>query len=297
MEAMSDDMFDMLMEGAHFEEKRESYVKAPFAWAGGKGRSLEHILPYLPKRERFVDVCGGSGTVLLARPRSKMEVFNDAYSGITDFYMCLKDKVKLEELIAYLDMVIHSREMFINYKTSWKNTADPVERAAKWYYMIVNSFGNLGRNFGRGTKEVSSFASKLPNSLQNFWPVHYRIQGVTIENLSFEQCIKDYDHVNTVFYIDPPYLHSDPGLYDEAWPLEKHKRLLQYIFDAEGFVALSGYDNELYNSFPWTNKITWETNITIGAKAHTETNNLKDKIGMMSKKATECLWIKEVGEC
>lgn len=291
---MSDDIFNLLMEGSHFETVRENFIKPPFAWAGAKNRSLQELLPHLPYRKSWIDVFGGSGCVTLARRPSKLEVFNDAYSGITDFYNCIKDPVLLPQLIEWLQITIHSRELFIKYKRDWKNAGDVVERAAKWYYMLSNSFGNLGRNFGRHTKNFSNFSRKLPNSLENFWPVHHRMQDVQIENMDFEQILKDYDHHEAVFYVDPPYLHSDVGIYEEAWNLEKHKRLLQVIFEVEGFVALSGYDNELYNSMPWTDKHSWKTQISISSNAETGTNNLEGKASMMSKEAIECLWIKEV---
>lgn len=286
-------LFDLLMEGSHFEDVRETVIKPPFAWAGSKARSLHEVLPRLPYTDVFVDVFGGSGVVTFSRRPSKLEVFNDAYSGIVDFYRCVKDENMLKAMLEFLEVVCYSRELFAIYKSEWKNTADPVERAAKWYYMLTCSFGTLGRNFGRATGPTVNLAKKYTNKIELFWPVHYRLKTVQIENQDWEHLVKDYDSPQTVFYMDPPYMYADPGLYDESWNLEKHKRLLSVIFNLQGFVALSGYDNELYNAQPWDAKHTWETQLTIGSKAHTETNNLGDKAGMISKKATECLWIKE----
>lgn len=291
---MDDDLLESFLEGNNFESARETIMKPPFGWAGSKARSLEHLLPHLPYEKTFVDVFGGSGCVTLSRHPSKLDVYNDAYSGVTDFYRCIKSAELLPLLIDYLKHNIHGREMFQLSKNEWKNTVDPVERAAKWYYMVYMSFGCLGRNFARATKSTISFGAKLQRNLELFWPIHERMKTVQVENLDFEQCMKDFDSHETVFYCDPPYMHSDIGIYDEAWPLDKHKRLLSVIFNTHGFVALSGYDNELYNAMPWDNKITWQTRITIGSKAFTETNNLIGKENVMQKEATECLWIKEI---
>ena len=290
-----ENLFDLLMEGSHFEESRETIIKPPFAWAGSKARSLDQIRPLLPYTDTWVEVFGGSGVVTFSRRPSKLEVFNDAYAGIVDFYRCLKDEVLLKQLLEYLELLPYAREMFTVYKSEWKNEADIVERAAKWYYMLTCSFGTLGRNFGRATTATVNLAQKYRNKFELFWPVHERLKNVQIENQDWEQLVRDYDSVKTVFYLDPPYLYADPGLYDESWNLERHKRLLQVIFELQGFVALSGYDNELYNSMPWDSKHEWKTHLTIGSKAHRETNNLGDKAGMISKEATECLWIKEAG--
>lgn len=290
---MSDDMLSMLMEGAHFESTRETCIKPPFAWAGGKGRSLNKILPHLPYRERWGEGFGGSLAMTLARTPSKLEVVNDAYSGVVDFYKCLKNEALMRQMLDWIELTQHSREMFQDCKKEWVNTSDPAERAAKWFYMIQMSFGSLGRNFGRQTQTITGFPKKLKSNLECFWPVHHRLKGVTLENMDYEQLLKDYDHHNMVWYLDPPYMHSDPGIYDQSWNLEKHKRLLQVIFDCKGFVALSGYDNELYNSMPWTERHEWEVYVSISPKAETETNGLKGKRDIMDKRAVECLWIKE----
>jgi DNA adenine methylase len=159
--------------------------------------------------------------------------------------------------------------------------------------MICASFASLGRNFGRATFSGVNRAHCIHNKLELFWPIHNRMKNVQIENLDWEQCIRDFDSEDTVFYIDPPYMYSDAGIYDEAWNLEKHKHLLRVIRETKGFVALSGYANELYDAEKWDKRITWDTRITVASKAHTKTNNLADKEGMMSKEAVECLWLKE----
>lgn len=292
---MSDDefnLFDALMEGSDFETDREQIIKPAFAWTGSKSRSIKNLIPNLPYRKLFVDVCGGSGAVTLARRPSKLDVFNDAYSGVVDFYRCVKDEILLKRMIEWLEVTLFSRELFKLWKSEWKNTVDPAERAAKWYHMLHCSFGSLGRNFGRSTNSGVNRAEQFWNKFELFWPIHNRLKNVQIENLDWEQCIKDYDSHDTVFYIDPPYLYSDVGIYDEAWTIEKHRRLIQVIDQVEGFVALSGYDNEIYNSIKWDDKITWETVITISPRAFTESNNLIGKENVMQKKATEVLWLK-----
>lgn len=267
-------------------ETREEYVKSPFGWVGGKSRSLEKLLPLLPYRKIFVDVCGGSGSVLLARKPCDLEVFNDRNSGIIDFYRCLKDKEKLELLIEDLRLSLHSRELFLRAKESWESETDIVQRASKWYYMVKMSFSGVGRNFGRATKGKNPFGSKIENAFPLFWPVHYRLQNVQIENLDWRVCLRDFDTPQTVFYIDPPYLNTDPGAYKHKFSVKDHKELCARCFDCKGFVAVSGYKNTIYDSFPWDEKHEWETHITAATK---ETEELTDK---STNTATEVLWIK-----
>ena len=62
-------------------------MKAPFPWIGGKGKLLWLIHKLFPSKIKcFVDVFGGSGTVLLSRPLKKgcVEIYNDFNSNLTN---------------------------------------------------------------------------------------------------------------------------------------------------------------------------------------------------------------------
>ena len=274
--------------------KREDYVRAPFAYAGGKAKHLKNILPHLPYRDSYIEPFGGSGAILLARDASPLEVYNDRYAGVVAFYRCLRKPDTTQQLIDRLTFILHSREEFIWCRDTWSNCTDIVERAARWYYMLTMSFSSLGRNFGRSTKGKAQAACKLANHIKDFDHVHNRIRYVIIENQDFRNILKDFDNPDAVFYLDPPYLEVHDGTYKESMEPYEHKELLDIVFGMQGFVAVSSYKNDLYESYDWSERHTWEADISIKAKAFTVENH-KEHLSYAkgSMKSQEVLYIKE----
>lgn len=289
-------MFDDLNQQDDDESKnRDQIVKAPFGWPGGKSRSVKYILPLLPYTDRYCEVFGGSGSVLLARRPSKIETFNDRYSGVTDFYKCLRSELLTKLLLARLELVQHSREEFVNAKQAWATTDDPIERAALWYTMIKLSWAGLGRNWGRNREPKCGTANKINKTLTRFWPVHRRLMNVQIDNDDFRRILTDYDHPDMVFYLDPPYLSVSAGIYTHGMTLDDHVDLLEIISGLKGFVALSGYINQLYDKQTyWDDRHTWDTFVSIKSILGTETNSKAHLMDVDGKRdqAQECLWIK-----
>jgi DNA adenine methylase len=274
---------------------KDSFLRAPFGYPGGKSRSLKFILPLLPNRTIYVEPFGGSGSVLLAKPVSKLEVFNDRYAGVVAFYRCIVDSSKLDALVDRLDLTIDAREEWIWCASTWENCTDDVERAARWFYMHTYSFSNKGRCWGRQTGG-SSMAGKVRERLKVFPKIHERMKNVQIENQDWRECIKDYANKKAVFYCDPPYLYdtSYSKIYDHDMRHEDHKHFLDLIFDTPGYFVISGYSSKLYESYKWDDRHEWVTYVSIGGNAYTEGNNklhLKDK--EVSQEATEVLWIKD----
>jgi len=292
---MSKDLFDMLEGMADNEapDTREDILRPPFSYPGSKSRSVEKILPHLPYTGVYVEPFGGSAAVLLARRPSKLEVFNDRYAGVCFFYRCIRDAGLLHQLCERLDLTIHSREEFIWSRDTWENADDLVERAARWYYMTMYSFGRLGRNFGRSTSSKAKLAA-LQSKLPLFPKIHERFRTVQVENQDWSQIIKDYDNHETVFYIDPPYVDTDSGVYKNKMDHDDHKRLIDAIFKCKGYCAVSGYANPLYDNLPWDEKHTWEAFVSLQSMAYTESNNKEQLKGQESRShSEECLWVKE----
>ncbi len=290
---MPDDLFELLMGvQAETECDRETYIRAPFGWPGGKSQSLKYIIPLLKRGKVFVDGCGGSGIITLNAPNHfPLRVFNDRHSGVVAFYRCIRDPVKVQLLVNRLELGLHSREEFVWCRDSWTNCQDDIERAARWYYMLRMSFGQLGRNFGRSIAGTNMLAKKYHTALEDFPAFHQNFKDVQIENLDVNQCIRDYDSKDTVFYIDPDYIGADPGIYQNR---VDHARLMETIKEADGFFIVSGYDNSLYNSYSWDDKKQWDVTTPISSQSFLD-NSLQDKRNVMTRdrKAKETIWIRE----
>ena len=283
------DAFDALTADDENHEARETIIRAPWSYPGNKEYELEHILKHLPQTSMYIEVFGGTGITLLNRKPSKLEVFNDRNSGITAMYMCMYDQRLLAQLCERLRYVCHSRELFVWSRDTWQDCTDTVERAARWYYSIQSSFIKKGKYFGRSTNPKTAFAPSLQPELELWWDIHQRIYPtVQIENASWQRLFKDYNHVDAVWYLDPPYYGSN-DIYQCEMADKEHVELLDKIQDLKGFVALSGYPNELYKTYPWDEVHTWPRTTKANALASTDTNNNQDQKRVQ---VTEALWIR-----
>lgn len=287
---MSDglDIFELMFE----EELRDQRIlKPPYPWPGNKFRSVKKILDILPDSKIYAEPFGGSAAVLLSKRQSHTEVYNDRFTGVVDFYKCLREKSLYEEMVDALTLMEYSRETFNECKRTWKTCSEIVQRAVRWYYMVNVSFGGLGRNFGRitGVRGSAQVTQRIARNIKLFPQIHERMSNVQIENCSYESVLKDFDSYDTVFYLDPPYLNTDQGVYAHKWTIDDQIKLLTKIFECKGYVALSGYANKVTDSFPWDASHEWE----LSASMDTVTKENKD-CKITKATAVEKLWIKEI---
>lgn len=278
------------------EEVREKYLKIPFAYPGAKGDHLAEILPHLPYGSGYGEAFGGTGVVLLNRDPSKLEIFNDRYSGVTDFFRVVRDPKLYPLFMERVNATVHSREEFIWCKATWKNHDDTVERAARWYYTVRFAINGKARStFGRSRDPIVRFADRLHKSLPMFGPLHHRLHTVTIENLDWRLCLQDFDQKGFVWYLDPTYLDCSPGNYDEELSVADHSELFVRIQNLQGFVALSTFDGPqtraIYDKAGvWDEVIEWKRTSTAGTQAANESNGhteIQDRV-----KKNELLWIR-----
>jgi DNA adenine methylase len=289
------ELYDILM-GFHTnkETTRETVIKAPFGWQGNKFRMKDKILHHLPYRRVYAEPFGGTGNILLNRKVSKVEVYNDRYSGMTDFYKTVADPVLYPQLLDRLHIFVHSRELFLWSRDTWKDCQDPIERAARWFYSIRMSFGKQGRNFGRATKSASGLGRSFHESIELFHSVHRRLNeggGVILENQDFRTILKDFDSSDSVFYLDPPYFDCW-ATYEKDLSKAEHVEMLDKIFEMQGFVAVSGYPNETYAKYPWDHIETWEVKEMTNGFAFTESNHRTQEY-TTRETVKEALYIKE----
>lgn len=282
--------YNMMMGMLSHTEDRNTSVRSPFCYVGNKRSSLKEILPRLPVRAIYCEPFGGSGTVLLNRPRSEIDVFNDMCSGVVSFYRCISNEDKMIRLINRLGISLHSREEFIFNKATWAQCDDDVERAARWFYVQQFSFQGIGRNFGRTLTPPNQTWAMVESAFPNFRAVHERLKRVLIEQLDWRVCLKDFDKVDAVLYLDPPYVDTCVGAYKNMMTKTDHIEMCEKIMQMQAYVAVSGYSNQLYDSYNWDERHEWDMSdkmTAIGAargddeQAHISRGNVK-----------EVLWIK-----
>jgi len=234
----------------------------PFGWVGGKTKLAKEIIKLMPPHELYVEVFGGALAVLYAKERSKREVVNDINGDLINLHKIIKTRP--ETLSMYLNTMLISREIFEGIKKGEINPRNDIERAAFFYYVLLNSFN---KNICSNASFAMNAKKRGANNIYKSFIKHSeRLKRATIENKDFEYIIKNYDTYKTFFYLDPPYVGTE-GYYKgsvETFTFEDHKRLADILKNIKGKFLLSYNDcdevRELYKDFYIT---TAETNYTL----------------------------------
>lgn len=181
--------------------------KSPLAWVGGKSKLTSTIIPLIPPHKCYVETFAGAAWLLFRKPESKVEVINDINSDLITLYRVIQNH--LEEFVRYFKWSLISREEFARLQAVPAETLTDIQRAARFYYLVRNSFGAkiVAQSFG-----IASTSKPRLNLLrleEDLSEAHLRISRTTIENLPYETLLKRYDNKDTFFYCDPPYWNCE----------------------------------------------------------------------------------------
>jgi DNA adenine methylase len=175
-----------------------------FAYPGGKWPIRNEIIALFPPHMTYVDVFGGSASILISKPPSVGEVYNDRNEELANFFRVVKHRPA--ELVEKAKFWIHSRALWIEKKGSIP-LKDEVAKAFRFWVLLEDSFGGIGGTFGT-SREVARSVTHARDYLEE---VANRLRSAHIECLDFRECIKKYDATETFFYCDPPYLGTKGG--------------------------------------------------------------------------------------
>jgi DNA adenine methylase len=251
-------------------------------WHGGKWLLAPWIISHFPDHRTYVEPYGGAASVLLRKPRSYAEVYNDLDSDAVNLFQVLRSD-RAAELVEALRLTPFAREEFAQ---SYEQCEDPVERARR---LVARSFMGFGgdavknrttgfrndsnRSGGPPAKDWSNYPDCLPALVA-------RMRGIVIESRPAEYIIGKFDGLETLFYVDPPYVHGSRDLsgggklprhtYEFEMTDHDHIRLLDQLRAVEGMVVLSGYPSQLYDDALADWKRVTRAALADGARERTE---------------------------
>jgi DNA adenine methylase len=230
-------------------------------YLGGKWKLAPWIVSHLPAHRIYVEPFGGAASVLLRKPRSMAEVYNDLDDDVVNLFAVLRDGAQAAELSRLLDLTPYARsELMAAYDTA----ADPVERARRLIVRSFMGFGSCAYRLDRTTGwrtglrlDSASAARDWAGYPEAIPELHARLKGVSVEHRPARDVLAAYDAPGTLFYVDPPYVHAtrspkrtrpapSNGYAHELSDAE-HAELLAQLQRMEGMVVLSGYAHPLYD--------------------------------------------------
>ena len=221
---------------------------------GGKWKLAPWILRHLPQHRVYVEPFGGGGSVLLQKPRSYAEVYNDLDGEIVNLFRVAREQG--EALASACELTPFARAEF---DLAYEPAGDPLEQARRTLVRSFMGFGSAGIS-----GQVTGFRSSVTRSYTTpasdwmHYPAHLRavvqrLRGVVIENRDALDVMSHHDGADTVHYVDPPYVHSTRGMrtrapaYRHEMIDQQHRELAAHLAGLRGMVVVSGYRCDLYD--------------------------------------------------
>ena len=222
-------------------------------WHGGKWLLAPWIISHFPKHQAYVEPFGGAASVLIRKPVSYAEIYNDLDQSVVNFFKVLRSD-HAAELVEALRLTPFARDEFLE---AYGDSDDPVERARRLVIRSFMGFGSNGHNRATGFRANSNRSGTTPahdwiNYPDSLALLIHRLAGVTIENKDAKAVMAQHDAPTTLHYVDPPYLfgtRADQGD-DYAHELtdDDHAELLTFLRGLRGMVVLSGYPSAAYDA-------------------------------------------------
>lgn len=216
---------------------------------GSKFRIAPWIISYFPEHKVYIEPFGGGAGVLLKKPRSYAEIYNDLDGEIVNLFLVARDSGK--RLKEYLELTPFSRKIYFD---AYRSGRKSLERAANTVIKSIMGFGSDSIRQKSGFRSNSNRSYTTPAHDWKSYPecleeITKRLQGVVIENMDAVDLIKKYDREDALFYVDPPYLHEtrqSSKRYAVEMTDKQHEELAAVLRAVKGKVILSGYDSEMY---------------------------------------------------
>lgn len=219
---------------------------------GSKWNAADWIMSHFPEHKIYVEVFGGSASILLQKQRTSREVVNDLDDEIFNLYRVVRNKGGA--LKRALSLTPFSRS---EYNLAYKPAKGDVERARR---ACVRAYMGIGNSITRksgiriGTKSMTCTARSWQSYVESLDEIVERFRGVLIENDDYREVIRRYDTPDTLFYLDPPYVASTRSCWEQYkhdWADKDHIEFLDVIRGIKGMAVVSGYDHEFYDCLGW----------------------------------------------
>ena len=224
-------------------------VHPPITYFGGKSKLAAEIIAAFPHHRRYVEVCGGSLAVLLAKPQSHEEVVNDLDHRLQTFWRVLRDQPG--ELERVCTLTPHSRA---ERELAWEITPDlpDLEVARRvWIALTQGRAGSLTRTGWRhdtGSPRPPSMPVRLQRYAGRFAPAAARLSEVSLESRPAIEMVRAYGgDRTTLLYVDPPYDAERSRSYAVDMSRAEHRELAEACRDADAAVVVSGYSGAVWD--------------------------------------------------
>ena len=272
---------------------RKGRLGSPIHWYGGKGHLAAKLVKLLAPHDRFVDVFGGAGSVLLSKPPSAHEVWNDIDFDLYALFCVLQNRRRQARLLEMIEFTPHGRGQFEACLEELRNGKSGISARRAWATVVAlnQSWNGCVANWTdyaycrtasrNGMARNVAAWNSLPRRLAE---AGGRMRKVVLENLPFEQVMSKRDGRTTLFLLDPPYMpetRRHKGAYVHEFGRPDHIRLLRMALKLKGKCLLCGHPHPMYDRM----LTGWRRlDLTVPLNATSPTGGPRPK-------RVECVWL------
>jgi DNA adenine methylase len=227
-------------------------LRPPVKWHGGKHYLAREIVRLFPPHHTYVEPFGGAASVLLNKPTSPVEVYNDLDERITRLFRVLRDQG--EELRRRLTLTPYSE---IEFRQATSACDDEVEQARRDFVRWRLSLGGRADSFSftlhRVRRQMADVVSGYLSTIDEQLPlIVERLRRVQIVCRPAIDVITRWDSPHTLIYCDPPYVpavrqENSREVYGHEMDEGAHRDLAVILGRCESKVVVSGYPSALYD--------------------------------------------------
>jgi DNA adenine methylase len=233
------------------KRRRGGGKRIAFGWYGGKFSHLDWLLPLLPPAHHYCEPFAGSAAVLLNRAPAPVETYNDIDGEVVNFFRVLRDDTEL--LARQIALTPFSREELYHAVNAPGRILTDLERARRFFVRARQTRTGLAQTATLGRwanckntsrSAMSGVISRWLGGIEGLDDIGARLLVVQIENRPALDVIRLYDSPETLFYCDPPYIHSTRGdakAYGFELDEGQHAELAAALRRVAGKAAISGY--------------------------------------------------------
>jgi DNA adenine methylase len=241
-----------------------SAITQPLKWFGGKNYLARRIISLMPRHLHFVEAFFGGGAVLLARDPDDQRLFISTHNGVSEvvndlngrlvnFWRVLQNEELFRVFVRRVQAIPLARDEWVRAHVGAQGEA--VNDAVAFFVDCRQSRSGMMRDFTsitrhRTRRQMNGNVSEWLGAVDGLADVHTRLRRVLIECRDGIELIAREDTPHTLFYCDPPYVHSSRrttnGYAHEMTDVD-HIRLAGVLNRVQGKVILSAYPSALYD--------------------------------------------------
>lgn len=216
-----------------------------FPFVGGKNQYARWIISRMPKHKTYVEPFGGSADILMNKPPSVAEVYNDRDPDIATFFEVLRDDVsKLEGQLELLPFNEDAHDEYTSHWfDSWRPESDALRAAifffsryATWGSKHANKGGYAGDNnakeYHNKVRQLRGFHKRFSRDDPAYFIDRFRdlfpgqthadslrrmdfntyagnLSEVMVDHFPYQRVLDRHDGPDTLHYMDPPYMEKE----------------------------------------------------------------------------------------